>query len=819
MILSLLVLAASSPGATLASGHHFTCALGDQGSVSCWGANGSGQLGDGSQRAASTPVRVPGVSGAKDLACGAEHVCVVLGTGEVSCWGHNGLGQSGDAIELFVPSPRKVTGLPPVSRVFAGHSTTCAVTTDARLFCWGRNMTSQLGTPRLDDETGRATPTELKELSDVGSAAVGEGHVCALTNKGSVFCWGDNGNARAGGKGPLVATPTRIDVNDGVALAVTNIATFVVRADGSLVWWGSWQRDRDFVAAPSPRAADDRDVTLLFTNRFTAYVRRSANDWAFPKSGVAPLLPAVDLSWAVELVAGDNHACGRARDGKVRCWGWNREGVGTGTTAAVKEPTEVKLGGAAKAAPIRRPERAEACAAVPAKPPPEAPVHPSCGNGRRDVIGMSGGQCAPCMPGRVCPCAPRVEIQEPCDGEDHGSATCATQGYATGALRCTSRCTFDTSGCTPGSTVPPGVTVAWPSVPEAVRPHRGLALAAQGRALGAVWGTAEGCGQAVFAHFTAALALSSSSPPFGRSGVAHAELAATPKGWLVALGDRTGTTWVHDVGANGKPGPERAAFFGRPLFLEAAGPEGPWLLGLSTRGHSYLGGLSVVLLDARGAVLAETVVFSPSAQTSESVESLPPPADQAAAVKVQGGFLVARSQSVPGMARGGVVVARISTSGRVEWKRFVARWASAPFWLSSEDGVRLGWLRNTSPPGQAAHFVAEAVPLDAEGAPQGEAQTLAELDPAEWFFSGALNPGSTELLAPRLDLSGSTLLSGTMTRLDLLEPPRRMTLVEGKGVGQSRLVGWGDVMVAAWVWSRDGATRLGLAKVLPASSR
>ena len=133
--------------------------------------------------------------------------------------------------------------------------------------------------------------------------------------------------------------------------------------------------------------------------------------------------------------------------------------------------------------------------------------------------------------------------------------------------------------------------------------------------------------------------------------------------------------------------------------------------------------------------------------------------------------------------------------------------------------MRLGWLRNTAPPGQSAQFVAEAAQLDAEGAKLGEAQVLAELDPAEWFLSGALSPGSPELLAPRLDLSGSTLLSGTMTRLDLLEPPRRMTLVEGKGIGQSRLVGWDDVMIAAWVWSRDGATRLGLAKVLPASRR
>ncbi|MBL8916590.1 MAG: hypothetical protein JNM17_38170 [Archangium sp.] len=820
MLLTLLL--AASPGATLASGHHFTCALAERGTVSCWGANEAGQLGDGTRETRLSPVRVLGLSGATDLACGSNHACVVTAKNEVLCWGNNGAGGAGDPVELFLPAPKKVEGLPPVKRVFAGHFTTCAITTDERLYCWGRNLTAQLGFTRPSPEVaGQPTPVKLPQLSNVRSVAIGEGHVCALAGEGDVWCWGSNDHGCSGGKGPLVVTPNKV-VGDAVAIAVTNIASFAVRKNGTLTWWGSWQRDADFQQAKGLADAADTDVQALFSNRFTAYLRRGASDWSFPKSGVSPLLPSVDLTWAKELVAGDNHACGRGHDGSVRCWGWNREGVGTGSAAAVKTPTVVSLDAPEKQPVVRRPDRAETCSPSTAAPPapPQPPPHPQCGNGTRDVIGQSGGTCAPCMPGRSCPCAPLVEVREPCDGDDLGAVSCESLQLGSGQVKCSARCTLDTSGCTPASTVPAGSLVVWPKLPPEKRPHRGLALAARGKELGVAWGAAEGCGQAVFARFSSELTLTAASVPFGRPNTSRVQLAATASGWLAALGDVGDTTSVYALGADGKAGPERAAFFGRPVFLEAAGPDGPWALGLSTRReHSYLGGLTVVLLDSNGNVLAERVVFGPSAQTAESVESLPPGADQAAAIGVPGGFLIARSQLVPGSERGGVVVARMSKSGAVESKALVGARGVSPFWLPG-DSLRLGWLRTTTGPAQAALFAVDAVSVDARGLANGEVQTLTELTEAEWLTTGAVSLTSAAVLVPRLDASASTLQSGVSTRLSVIEPPKlRMTLVEGKGVGPSRLTTWGEAMVAGWLFQQDGTQRLGLARVLPAASR
>lgn len=80
----------------ITAGDRFSCALQSDGEVYCWGANGSGQLGDGSEDPTFTPVKV-GLSGsANRLSAGASHACAALDSGEIQCWGANDQGQLGD---------------------------------------------------------------------------------------------------------------------------------------------------------------------------------------------------------------------------------------------------------------------------------------------------------------------------------------------------------------------------------------------------------------------------------------------------------------------------------------------------------------------------------------------------------------------------------------------------------------------------------------------------------------------------------------------------------------------------------------------------
>jgi alpha-tubulin suppressor-like RCC1 family protein len=89
----------------LEAGYDFSCAILDNNTVKCWGANSGGELGLGStgnygNTMASIGDSLPALDlGTGDrligIASGRNHSCVMFEGGAVKCWGQNGLGQLG----------------------------------------------------------------------------------------------------------------------------------------------------------------------------------------------------------------------------------------------------------------------------------------------------------------------------------------------------------------------------------------------------------------------------------------------------------------------------------------------------------------------------------------------------------------------------------------------------------------------------------------------------------------------------------------------------------------------------------------------------
>ena len=76
-----------------------TCAVLADGSAWCWGSDVAGELGNGAPLAQSrTPVRValPPGRRATTVSAGGGHSCAILDDGTASCWGANNFGQLGD---------------------------------------------------------------------------------------------------------------------------------------------------------------------------------------------------------------------------------------------------------------------------------------------------------------------------------------------------------------------------------------------------------------------------------------------------------------------------------------------------------------------------------------------------------------------------------------------------------------------------------------------------------------------------------------------------------------------------------------------------
>ncbi|MFY0580812.1 RCC1 domain-containing protein [Cystobacter fuscus] len=103
-------------------GSQHSAALRRDGTVWVWGNNGYGNLGLGTHddEPHATPTRVPGLTGVVDLANGRDHLLALHEDGTVSAWGLNASGQLGDGqparrTSATVPSRSRASRTPPPS--------------------------------------------------------------------------------------------------------------------------------------------------------------------------------------------------------------------------------------------------------------------------------------------------------------------------------------------------------------------------------------------------------------------------------------------------------------------------------------------------------------------------------------------------------------------------------------------------------------------------------------------------------------------------------------------------------------------------------
>lgn len=94
------------------AGAEHTCVVHTTGAVSCWGSNAVGELGNGMTGGSSAmPVAVLGLDDAVRITTGWGHTCARRETGAVVCWGANSSGQLGDGTTMGSNIPVAVDGL------------------------------------------------------------------------------------------------------------------------------------------------------------------------------------------------------------------------------------------------------------------------------------------------------------------------------------------------------------------------------------------------------------------------------------------------------------------------------------------------------------------------------------------------------------------------------------------------------------------------------------------------------------------------------------------------------------------------------------
>jgi alpha-tubulin suppressor-like RCC1 family protein len=237
----------ASLGATLpgiAVGEDHICAITTDHALWCWGRNNFGQLGDGTTAPRPSPVQVTALgTEVVEVAASFERTCARKQDGTLWCWGYNGVGQLGDGTDTDRHTPVQVTALgASVTQVSTGYYHTCARTTDGAVWCWGANDSGQLGS----DTTDTLNPTQVSALgtsvTKLSSGSGGQIHSCAIETDHTLWCWGGNFEGELG-NGTTVGSTTPIQVT-ALGATVVDVSTggrdtCAAKADGSLWCWGA----------------------------------------------------------------------------------------------------------------------------------------------------------------------------------------------------------------------------------------------------------------------------------------------------------------------------------------------------------------------------------------------------------------------------------------------------------------------------------------------------------------------------------------------------------------------------------------------------
>ncbi|MDO4684630.1 MAG: hypothetical protein Q4B06_02905 [Candidatus Saccharibacteria bacterium] len=299
-------------------------------------------------------------NGIASIVAGSHHLCAIDSKAGLICWGGNGLGQLGigtqagdnDAYywqnsytpapdisrpDSYVSIPRHEYGVQQVASSGAGwygfH--TCALTNKDNVYCWGSNIAGQIGNGNHSATEQIISPYKV-DLHGLQAEQISTSltDTCAIAG-GKVYCWGQtkkgyepdstSRNSYEVHGSYITAHPTEINLAH-LGVKPEDLRDYTKPANGycttsttrSVYCWGYGSTNNNSLGQIGDGTTINRRTAMSIQGKHSSSPLRSE---AFS-----------------QVATGLNHACALG-GGKVYCWGANNHGqLGNGKTGTPHSP-------------------------------------------------------------------------------------------------------------------------------------------------------------------------------------------------------------------------------------------------------------------------------------------------------------------------------------------------------------------------------------------------------------------------------------------------------------------------------------------------
>jgi alpha-tubulin suppressor-like RCC1 family protein len=307
---------------TMATGYYFNLAIDQTGRVWAWGANGFGQLGNGTTNNSPVPVKVSAPDGVTftAVAVGGSHGIALDNTGKAWTWGRNFSGELGNGTTTNSVTPVAVNIPPNVTftAIAAGESFSLALDRNGQAWAWGFNSDGELGN---GNTTNSSTPVAVNMPSNTVFTQIAGGsyHAVTLDQSGNAWTWGFNASGQLGnGNNTASSSP--------VSVAISNGKTLISVAAGS---------DHSL-------ALDSTGQAWAWGNNFVGQLGNGT--MTNSSSPVAVNMPGGVTFTAVVTGDGSYHSMALDHNGQAWTWGNNSSGeLGDGNTSLSSVPVAVNM--------------------------------------------------------------------------------------------------------------------------------------------------------------------------------------------------------------------------------------------------------------------------------------------------------------------------------------------------------------------------------------------------------------------------------------------------------------------------------------------